>query len=200
MSNVRKSLALAGAVFMAATCVACRNRRVENASLGGSPMNNAGDRGGRPTIVAADEGEHRVRRIAGIGRFTIKVDPVTVHSADLVLMTEVIAPGDRIPPHIHPSEDEIIFVHAGRGAVELGDRRDTISTGATVYIPRSTRIAVRNSGNAPLEIVAIFSHPGFEQYLRDTSAPEGQTILPLTAAELASLRQKHAAHVVWERR
>ena len=95
---------------------------------------------------------------------------------------EDIAPGNAIPPHRHLMADEIIFVHAGTGVAELGDRVVPFSTGATIYIPRDVRIAVRNTGRAPLSIAFVFSHTGFEAYLRDTSVPEGQPAPPLSAA------------------
>jgi len=153
-----------------------------------------------PLVLKENEGERRVRRIGGIARFTIKVDPITARSPRLVMVTEAIAPNEGIPAHVHPSEDEMIFVHSGTGTVELGNRHESVTAGATVYIPRATRIALRNTGSIPLEIVAVFSGVGFEEYLRDTSVPEGQPVVPLTSAELASIRQRHAEHVVWERR
>jgi len=153
-----------------------------------------------PLILNANEGEQRVRRIGGVARFTIKIDPVTARSPHLVMVTEAVAPNEGIPAHVHPSEDEMIFVHSGTGTVELGNRHESVTAGATVYIPRATRIALRNTGSIPLEIVAVFSGVGFEEYLRDTSVPDGQPVFPLTSAELASIRQRHAEHVVWERR
>jgi mannose-6-phosphate isomerase-like protein (cupin superfamily) len=155
--------------------------------------------GGTPLILAADEGERRVRRTLGGARLVLKVDPETASSPEFVMSMEAIPPGEGIPPHVHPSADEIIFVHQGAGAVELGDRRAAVSSGATVYIPRSTRVTIRNTGTEPLVIVAIFSHTGFEAYLRDTSVREGETVTPLTPAELAAIRQRHSAHVVFER-
>jgi mannose-6-phosphate isomerase-like protein (cupin superfamily) len=160
----------------------------------------ATDPGGTPLILAANEGERRVRRTLGGARLTLKVDPVTARSPEFVMITEAIPPGEGIPPHVHPSADEIIFIHGGSGAVELGSRSAPVTAGATVYIPRSTRIAIRNTGTDPLVILAIFSRTGFESYLRDTSVPEGQPVVPLTPAEMVAIRQRHVGHAVFERR
>ena len=111
---------------------------------------------------------------------------------------EALPPGVAIPPHRHPGADEIIFVHSGTGTAELGDKSSAVAAGSTIYIPRLTRITVRNTGTVPLVIVAIFSQPGFEELLRDTSVPEGQPVLPLSSAELAAIRARHLGHVIYE--
>jgi quercetin dioxygenase-like cupin family protein len=150
-------------------------------------------------ILAADEGERRVRRTLGAARLLVKVDPQTAQSPEFVMTMETIPPGEGIPAHVHPSADEIIFVHRGTGTAQLDNRSATVAEGATVYIPRSTRVAIRNTGSQPLVIVAIFSQTGFERYLRDTSAPAGQPAAPLTAAELKAIRSHHEHDIVFEK-
>jgi mannose-6-phosphate isomerase-like protein (cupin superfamily) len=149
-------------------------------------------------ILAVDEGERRVRRTLGGARLLFKVDPQTAQSPEFVMTMEAIPPGEGIPAHVHPSADEIIFVHRGTGAAQLGRRSTTVSEGATIYIPRSTRVAIRNTGSQPLVIVAILSQTGFESYLRDTSVPAGQPVVPLTAAELTAIRAHHEHDIVFE--
>jgi mannose-6-phosphate isomerase-like protein (cupin superfamily) len=152
-----------------------------------------------PLILAADEGERRVRRVLGGAPLTIKVDPITARSPEFVMGYESIPPGEAISPHRHPSADEIIFIHRGSGVVELGDRTAQVTDGATVYIPRSTRIALRNTGTEPLTIVFIFSKPGFETFLRSTSVPAGEPVTPLSSDELRAIRLRHVDHAVYER-
>jgi oxalate decarboxylase/phosphoglucose isomerase-like protein (cupin superfamily) len=150
-------------------------------------------------ILAADEGERRVRRTLGGARLLVKVDPQTAQSPEFVMTMEAIPPGQGIPVHVHPAADEIIFIHRGSGSAQLGDRSATpVSEGTTVYIPRSTRVAIRNTSSQPLVIVAIFSQTGFESYLRDTSVPVGQPVVPLTTVELKAIRTRHAHDVVFE--
>lgn len=55
-------------------------------------------------------------------------------------------------------------------------------------------MTIHNTGAEPVSIAFFFSHPGFEEYLRETSAPEGQTFTPLTPEELAAIRKRHAWH------
>jgi mannose-6-phosphate isomerase-like protein (cupin superfamily) len=160
--------------------------------------NAAGGHRSIPLILAADEGERRVRRVLGGAPLIIKVDRQTAGAPEFVMAYEALPPGVAIPPHRHPGADEIIFVHSGTGTAELGDKSSAVAAGSTIYIPRLTRITVRNTGTEPLVIVAIFSQPGFEELLRDTSVPEGQPVLPLSSAELAAIRARHLGHVIYE--
>jgi len=111
---------------------------------------------------------------------------------------EDIPVGQGITPHRHERADEIIFVHRGSGIVELGARRVAFTSGATIYIPKHVRIAVRNTGSEPVSIAFVFSKPGFEAYLRDTSVPEGQAVVPLSAEERRAIRERHRWHTVYE--
>ena len=156
----------------------------------------------RPLVLAADQGERRVRRAQTLGLsspFILKVDGQNGGSSDLVMGYEDIPPGQAIAPHRHLQADEIIFVHRGAGVVELGADTVAFAAGATIYIPKQVRIAVRNTGVEPVTIAFVFSKPGFEQYLRDTSVPEGQPVLPLSVAERTAIRAHHQWHTVYER-
>jgi hypothetical protein len=65
-------------------------------------------------------------------------------------------------------------------------------------MPRNTVVGLRNTGTVPLRIVATFSQPGYEEYLRDISVPEGQAPMPLTIEELSAIREHHLDNAVYE--
>ena len=87
----------------------------------------------------------------------------------------------------------------GIGALRRSQMVTSFGPGATIYIPKNVRVTIRNTGAAPLSIAFIFSKPGFEEYLREMSSPEGQPIVPLSEAELAAIRERHRGHTVYER-
>jgi oxalate decarboxylase/phosphoglucose isomerase-like protein (cupin superfamily) len=66
-------------------------------------------------------------------------------------------------------------------------------------MPRNTLVGLRNTGSEPLKIVAIFSQPGYEEYLREISVPEGQTPVPLSVEELSAIRARHLDSAVYEK-
>ena len=114
------------------------------------------------------------------------------------MMTEDIPPGQAISPHRHPHSDEIIFIHGGTGLASLAGRQAIVAPGATIYMPRNAVVGLRNTGTEPLRIVAIFSQPGYEEYLREISVPEGETPKSLTIEELSTIRSHHLDTAVYE--
>jgi mannose-6-phosphate isomerase-like protein (cupin superfamily) len=156
-------------------------------------------------ILAAGEGERRVRRpppgqLSTLSApFILKVDRRNAGASDFVMLYEDIPTGQAISPHHHPNAEEILFVHRGSGVVSLGSRTSVVTQGATIFIPRNVRASLRNTGAEPLGIVAVFSRPGFEEYQRAISVPEGERAEPLSVAELQAIRERHKQHVGYDR-
>lgn len=193
-----------GCIVITVNCVGCRAQGAASApprvSSGAVPaMRPDADIARMPLVLATSEGERRIRRVMGGALAIIKVDRRNGGSPDLMMGYEELPPGQAIQPHRHPGMDEIIFVHRGTGTAALGDRTVSVSAGTTVFIPRATRVTLRNTGTEPLAIAFFFSQPGYEEYLRDTSTPEGQAAPPLSAPELAAIRERHKAHIVFDR-
>jgi quercetin dioxygenase-like cupin family protein len=156
-----------------------------------------------PLILQKDEGERRIVR-GWPGHpdpgetFILKVDPKNGSSSHLVLMTADIRQGGAIHPHRHPDADEILFVESGTARVHLGDTTSVVHGGATVFISANTWISVDNIGSGPISAVAIFSAPGFEEFMRETSVREGEKNVPMTEAENDAAEKKHAHDVVYK--
>jgi quercetin dioxygenase-like cupin family protein len=158
---------------------------------------------GQPLVLQESEGERRVHRpppaaLSSLtAAFIIKVDRHNGGAPEFFMMTSEIAPGEEIPPHEHPHSDEIVFVRDGTGRAVLAGREVAVTAGATIYMPRNTSVRLRNTGTQPLRLIAIFSQPGYEEYMRDISVPEGAVAAPLTVEELTAIRARHRAHVVY---
>lgn len=166
----------------------------------GEPPQEATTSSGTPLVLAIDQGERRTWRTPGGGPLILKVDSENGGSPDLVMGYEDLAPGAVIPPHRHLVADEIIFVHRGSGVVEVGDRTEPFEAGATIYIPKDVRVTLRNTGTEPLSIAFFFSKPGFEEFLRDMSVPEGQPVAPLTPEDIGAIMTRHQWHTAFEAR
>ena len=143
---------------------------------------------GTGLILQADEGERMMRRW-GLS-MTIKIDPVNGGSKRLLVGTEDLPPGRSIPVHKHSHCDEVVIVLQGKGTALLGDKRREVSAGAILFIPEEEWVGLENTGQETLRIVFIFSELGFDKYLRATSVPEGQEVIPFTPKELNEIRQK----------
>ena len=57
---------------------------------------------------------------------------------------------------------------------------------------------LRNTGTDPLAIAYFFPQSGYEEYLRDTSVLEGEPAQVLSGRELAEIRERHKAHIVFD--
>jgi mannose-6-phosphate isomerase-like protein (cupin superfamily) len=64
-----------------------------------------------------------------------------------------IHPGDTVPAHTHPDEDQVYYVAAGTGFVELDGERTDVTAGSSVLIPLGTEHLITNAGGEPLDYV-----------------------------------------------
>lgn len=135
------------------------------------------------TILHAADGQHIP--LAGGRELTIKVDSQLTPNVRMSMVTEDLPPGSEIQVHLHEREDEIIFIRMGSGIATLGEREVPVGPGATIYAPRGIWHGLRNTGNSPLGMSAVYSPPGFEQAFKDSLRPNR------TAAEIEANRKKH---------
>ena len=158
-----------------------------------------------PLILEQSEGERRAwRPIEGAkgwdavpGPFILKVDRRNGGSSHLVFVTEDVPPGAAIDRHRHPGADEIIFLQNGHARVRLGDRTKEVHGGATIFAPANTWIEMTNIGTEAIHGVFVFSAPGFDDFMRAESAPQGRKITPLTKAEDARVTKEYANAVIY---
>jgi len=139
-----------------------------------------------PTVFQADEGDRRM--LLGDKPLIFKVDPLTSGSQTLVVGTEEMPPGNKIPTHKHLYEDEVIFVHKGVVRVTLAGHEYDAGTGATVFIPHGNWIGVANVSTEPAMILFFFDKPAFEQCLRAMSSRPGETFTMPVPEKMAAVR------------
>jgi quercetin dioxygenase-like cupin family protein len=156
-----------------------------------------------PLILEKDEGERRaVRGWPGHPNpgetFILEIDPKNGGSQHLVFISADIRPGGGIDAHRHPHADEILYLTSGTARVHVGDLVRDVHAGATVFIPAGTWISVSNIGPDPIRSVAIFSAPGFEDFMRAASVREGEKNVPMSTAENDELISSHMGAVVYK--
>jgi quercetin dioxygenase-like cupin family protein len=83
-----------------------------------------------------------------------------------------MAPGAATPPHQHDC-DELVFCLAGQGEVQAGAARLPFDARHLLVLPRGETHQIFNTGDAPLEMLAVFG-----QTPTPTSGPDGEA-LPL---------------------
>lgn len=121
------------------------------------------------------------------GRVTIKVDRRGKGVEALSLLTEDIAPGDRIPVHKHASEEELIYIESGRGVFSFGDEEHAVGPGSMALVPREVWHGLRNEGGEMLRMVFGYTPAGFEDYFRAIGVRPGEPWGGLTSEDWARI-------------
>jgi mannose-6-phosphate isomerase-like protein (cupin superfamily) len=120
----------------------------------------------------------------------IKVSPPG--SGRFAMIVQEMAPGSRVPVHLHEREDEIIFIQRGSGRATVGDHTAALGAGSTLHVPQGTWHGGENTGSETLVWVAIYSPSGFEGYFREIGlGPNGETPAMLTPDERAARDRKY---------
>lgn len=83
-------------------------------------------------------------------------------------------PGQGHARHHHPDSEQFIFVISGQGEQMVEDENDKpviepLSAGSLVSIPKGAYHSTFNTGWEPMRILAIYSPPGPEQHMRNSS-------------------------------
>jgi len=157
--------------------------------------------GAKILVLEREQGEKRIRRPREkmpnpTPEFILKVTPQNSGSQHLVLGTETIPTGGVIPKHRHLGQDEILFLQTGSARVSLNGQNYEVHAGGMVFFPLNTWVSLRNTGAAPIQLIFIFSAPGFDEYMRCSSVPEGQPAPPILLEEISKCA--HGGHVEYE--
>ena len=152
-------------------------------------------------VLEKDEGEKRVRlpREGVANRpveFTLKITPESAGSQHLILGTQTIPPGGTVPKHRHLDQDEVVVLQSGSARITLAGNGYDVHAGGIVFAPANTWMALENTGTEDIQLIFIYSAPGFERYMRCTSTPVGQTARPLSLDQLRACAE--AGHVEYQ--
>ena len=80
------------------------------------------------------------------------------HPAASVILA-CVAVGGAIVTHVHEQETETAYVLAGQGILTLEAEETLLETGSGVTIPPGLAHSLRNTGDTPLELIAMHIPP-----------------------------------------
>jgi mannose-6-phosphate isomerase-like protein (cupin superfamily) len=84
-------------------------------------------------------------------------------SADLEVKVIRITPGAQVPPHTHGRSAETFYVLSGEGAFNVGGDWVPCHEGCCAHAKPGTEHGAKNSGEADLLVLAIFTPPLSEE-------------------------------------
>lgn len=67
--------------------------------------------------------------------------------------------GGSVSRNVHAKQIETAYVISGRSELILGDERRTFNAGSIVAIPKGVEHELHNTGDEPVELLAIFTPP-----------------------------------------
>ncbi len=110
-------------------------------------------------VLQTGEGEKLADPRGGI----IKVSP-DAGSKQLAMVVQPLPIGKKIGVHRHEREEEVFFVHKGKGTAILGDERTPVGEGSVVYIPPGTWHGFE--AGEDMQLVWLISPPHFVELYR----------------------------------
>ena len=137
--------------------------------------------GKQPVALQPEDGE---LFFVGPTRDPVRIKVSPSPQGRFAMIVQDMAPGSRVPIHLHEKEDEIIFIQRGTGRASVGGQTVTLRPGAALFVPQGTWHGGENSGSDTLVWVAIYSPSGFEGYFREIGiGPKGEMPPQLTPDE-----------------
>jgi oxalate decarboxylase/phosphoglucose isomerase-like protein (cupin superfamily) len=85
--------------------------------------------------------------------------PESTGAKNLTIGYSVFPPGSAPEGHVHPTQEEIIYIVRGRGELVGSEGSVPLEPGTSVYIPVGEFHATVSHGPEPLEMVTSFSPP-----------------------------------------
>jgi quercetin dioxygenase-like cupin family protein len=138
-------------------------------------------------VLEKNEGELRVRRPRSVQAptsiFNLKLSPQN-GSQHFVVLTEKIPPGGVIARHRHTDQDEILLIQTGSAHVTLDKYDYEVHAGGMIFLPARSWIGLKNISQESIDLVAVFSAPGFDRMMRCVSVPDGRPAKPISNTDL----------------
>lgn len=108
------------------------------------------------TAVTREEAE--VFNLPGRDWF-LYIGPETSPVQNMTVGFATFPAGSAPQGHVHPTQEEIIYIISGHGELVTPEGTATLEPGTVVYIPIGLHHATVSSGPGPLEMVTSFSPP-----------------------------------------
>lgn len=126
----------------------------------------------------------------------VMCDPRMTGAKGMSAVSLYFEPGQGHARHNHEESEQIIFVVSGEGEqiVELEPGKivkQKLSAGSLVFIPKGAYHSTFNTGWEPMRVLAVFSPPGPEAFMRemgDTGGIGAQELRVVPAGEVPKRR------------
>jgi mannose-6-phosphate isomerase-like protein (cupin superfamily) len=91
--------------------------------------------------------------------WSLLIGPQNTAARNVTLGRAVFPSGSAPEGHVHPAEEEVIYIVSGSGELVTPEGTVTLTPGTAVYVPPGLHHATVSGGPEPLELLSIFSPP-----------------------------------------
>lgn len=85
--------------------------------------------------------------------------PQNCATRQLTMSVASFPPASAPPAHVHATQEEMVYVLAGRGRLLAGDTVVDLRPGTALRIPAGIEHGAVNDGDEPLELLCVFTPP-----------------------------------------
>ncbi|HET7480032.1 MAG TPA: cupin domain-containing protein, partial [Rubrobacteraceae bacterium] len=97
-----------------------------------------------------------------------------VRHAGFAILESTTPPGGGMPPHVHHSQEETVYVLEGEYVFFSGEEELVVGPGSLVSISRGTTHAFKVTGQEPGRCLMILTPPGpLERFFEEVGVPVG---------------------------
>lgn len=68
-------------------------------------------------------------------------------------------PRQHAPAHVHPKEEEILYILTGSGEFYFDGLPESVKSGSCVYVPPGVEHSINNTSDEVLKVAYVFSPP-----------------------------------------
>lgn len=91
------------------------------------------------------------------------IGPVDFGKAkNLCFGVAVFPPVSHAPAHVHPTQEEVIYVLSGVGEIYFNGTPEPLRPGTCAYAPPGVEHSIGNLGREPLKVAYVFSPPAVQ--------------------------------------
>ena len=92
-------------------------------------------------------------------RFFLRDVVVAADNPALSVHRGRIEPGGEIFPHTHDGQTETFYILSGQAVCTMGSELSPVTTGQCCDAPSGVVHGLKNNGNEPVELLAVFTPP-----------------------------------------
>ncbi len=139
------------------------------------------------TPIIRQDGEGEQMWFAGGGVFTWKATAAETAEA-FILMEDRMQRGKRTPMHVHPDQDEAIYVLEGELLVDVEGEQQRVGTGGFFFAPRGVAHAFMVTSDSA-RVLALQTPGTGESFYREAGEPLGDEFDASRPADWQRLRR-----------